>query len=261
MKRRTASRVTHDFRSNAIASANAQHTAKTLALRREWGNAYQEINSSRDQEPINHVDLLRAIQHGPIAAGELDDAWIIVGMPSVVQASVASAGENTNDVRAGRSITVKSLDLLWDVRTEYDQISRPIGTTSIRRLIVLDKQPKSALVVNESSVLSGVVFTSNEENINAMYNRDNERRFTILADNTKAVMGMGVGATGVAHITWADHLDLNLTVTFDNSAGAPSDVTAGEIFLMYIIQKQEGANTDRALTTVKINERVCFEDM
>jgi len=259
--KKTRSRVTHDFRANAIASANAAHTAKTLAIRREWGNAYQEINASRDQEPINHVDLLKIVQHGPIGAGEDDDVWNIFGMPTVVQAEVASAGENTNDVRAGRSINVKSLDLLWDVRTEYLQNGQPIGTTSIRRLIILDKQPRSGLVVNAQSIFSGVLFTADERNINGMPNRDNERRYVVLADNTKAIMQYGGGATGVGHITWADHLDLNLKVTFDQAAGTPNDVTDGQIFVTYIIQKQEGSGTDRVLTTVKCNERVCFEDM
>lgn len=263
MPPRTYSKVSHDYRSNLYGAANAATISSSLSLQREWGNAFQEVNSSNDQEPLKYVFNRYGIEHGPAALNEPDSVWEILPMPPIVLENVSTTDDN--DPRTGRTITLKTLDVMWNVKSDYDNLANPrTGSLLFRRLIVLDKQPKSGLVGLASTVLTPIDTSPNENNINALINRDNERRFVILADDIKKPLHYAGGhfpaALATSQINWADHLDLNLRVTFDADAGLSADATANSIILMYCLSKQEGANTNRTGSVVNTMIRVGFTD-
>jgi len=254
------SRVTHDYRSNAIASANAAKTAKSQSLQREWGNAFQEINSSRDQEPVKYVAELLSTDFGPGATNSSDDIWIVTPLPDVV---IGAFNTDDNDVRQGRSIQIKALDMLWELRYTYEQNNVRCGTPQIRRIIAIDMQPRSSNITtaNIDLLLTPVDTSANELNITSLYNLDNQLRFKIIDDTTKHAMVMpNDSTTSIGHITWSDHIDLDMQVTFDGTQGDRDEITQGKILVAYCFNRQTGSTTDRQAATLNVNKRVSFTD-
>lgn len=221
----------------------------------DWA-VQSKVNAAGSPSNTNG-DVLRFSSSANVGAGGSNAAGI-EGQPGMLLNNITQGADATQ--RIGRKIQIKSIRVRVSVRinddvttavpvtnnvlTQYDTVTSTYGTPmSVRLVLVWDKQP------NGSQAGSGQVFESMNgfNGSDSMMNLDNRDRFVILADETKIVSPMGIGA---AHFDIYKECDLT---TIYSSAVSPQTIASIQSGALYAFFLSDVATVTSPLTPLVAN--------
>ncbi len=156
---------------------------------------------------------------------------------SLLDAIQRGTGESE---RVGRRIQVTGLLIRWTVRNAAALAAEVANT--VRFMVVQDKQ-SNGTAATTALVLASTVF-------NSFNNLDNSHRFRTLFEKTMSLNQHALGT--IIEESGDAFIKLNMPVLYDATAGAITDLTSNNIFLM-AIASQVG-------TTVTFSTRVRYTD-
>lgn len=120
--------------------------------------------------------------------------------------------------RLGRRFMMKSIFIRWNATLA----ATTTGSSSLRCLIVYDKEPKGAALTAVSVLTADVIYS--------LMNLDNSRRFSILMDEVISVMG----TQGPQSFNVNRYRKLNHQVeTLDANNGTIADIQTGSVYALF----------------------------
>lgn len=171
------------------------------------------------------------------------NATIVAGQATAFTASICTPDQGTSPTEhIGRAINLRSVQYRW----VGSFATTTAGTSPLRLVIVYDRQPNAALAATTQ------IFAA--DNISAMPNLSNNRRFTIIADETIE----GLSAQGPSSFSLTGYRKINLDQEFnDVNGGTVADITTGNL----IVLAWQNGNIITASPTNALYIRTRYTDM
>lgn len=249
----------------AFANTSGTLTAKEEALRKKWGNAYDELNTSRWNEELkatqrNGVDTWSL--GGTVASSWPSGMWLPFLWGVVAQGS--PTGGCASNQRSGREIRVKNfymnLHMTGTLRSIGSVDAEPLALPLYRIMVVIDKQPngnnsiqlQQDLLQMDPNWLELTTWDGRHMNT-AVRNLDNQARFQVIDDFVVKPQAISRGAKMITSIGSYDvdvtrSYDVDFTMTFSDIAGDWQDISKNVPFVIISCDMGVPSNTNIAST-------------
>jgi len=208
---------------NAIAGTtkNTKQYRKQNEIERAYLNAYKALHSVT---PGICPKWANMFSEKLFSGGIYDDkAWENIPMPTYPTDILPENDPENNQTRIGRSINIKSLDAIFQVKnTSYDNTG---AVEMLLRVVwVLNKQPQDVSQAGNIFEAGTSNYTIGKLNFQAQYNLSNQDRYKILSDKIYEIKATsGFAPFTIQQKSFSEHLDLDIITTFEKDSTNEGD--------------------------------------